>query len=145
MDTNKTYIQSQNKENQWYIIDAKNQNLGRLSTEITTILLGKKNITYTPYTINKAYVIVTNSKLISVTGLKKEQKLYKRHSGRPGSLKVETLNELQERLPNRIIEQSVKGMLPKSPLGRQLFRQLKIYEHSQHPHKAQKPNAIILN
>ena len=145
MDTNKTYIESKNKQSQWYIIDAKNHNLGRLSTQIATILLGKKKTNYTPYTINKSYVIVTNSKLISVTGQKKEQKLYKRHSGRPGSLKVETLNTLQARLPNRIIEKSVKGMLPKGPLGNQLFRQLKVYEHAKHPHQAQKPNAIILN
>ncbi len=147
MNINQTYLSkvSNNNESQWYIIDAKEQKLGRICTVIATLLKGKNQLYYTPHINHKINIIVTNSKLVEVTGQKRFQKLYKKHSGRPGGLKTENFNELQNRIPNRIIEKAVKGMLPKGPLGRKLFTQLKVYESSNHPHQAQKPNFIILN
>ena len=142
---NKTYIDKNKIKNKWYIIDASNQNLGRLSSKIAYILRGKENNSYTPHLNNKINIIIINSKLIQITGKKKEQKEYKRHSGKPGSLKVETFSKLQERMPNKILEKSIKGMLPKNILGRQLFKQLKIYSNNIHPHSSQKPILLKLN
>lgn len=142
---NKTYVPKKNHQTTWYLIDAKDKTLGRLSTEISKILRGKNNITYTPYLNNISYVIVTNAQEIKVTGVKKQHKVYKRHSGRPGGMKIETFEQLQKRIPNRIIEKSIKGMLPKGPLGRKLFNKLKVYSDSQHPHAAQNPQIISLN
>ena len=127
------------KISQWYIIDAKDQTLGRISTIIAKTLIGKNNIYYSPHKINNIYIIVINAKNIEVSGNKKICKLYYRHSGRPGGLKIETFQQLQTRIPTRIIEKSVKGMLPKNKLGRKLFTQLKVYPDSFHPHIAQKP------
>nr|YP_010986129.1 ribosomal protein L13 [Polyopes affinis]WOL37047.1 ribosomal protein L13 [Polyopes affinis] len=143
---NKTYIPTQKSKNtdRWYLIDAENQTLGRLSTNIAIILRGKNEITYTPYLENNAYIIIKNAELIQVTGQKKLQKTYKRHSGRPGGLKSETFSELQKRIPIRIIEKSVKGMLPKGSLGRKLFTKLKVYSGNTHPHTAQQPQQIYL-
>lgn len=140
---NRTYI-PQNKENRWYIVDAKNKNLGRLSSQIALILKGKNEISYTPYINPKTYIIIINAKYIYLTGQKKYQKVYKKHSGRPGGLKITTFKELYAKCPSRIIEKSVKGMLPKNSLGRQLFAQLKVYSVEQHPHDAQQPKTLIL-
>lgn len=145
---NKTYIPKKkniNLKKQWHIIDAKNQTLGRLSTLVASILRGKHEVDYTPYLINKNFIIIINSQDIRVTGNKNSQKMYKRHSGRPGGLKSETFQQLNKRLPNRILEKCIKGMLPKGPLGKQLFRQLKVYPNNHHPHIAQKPNTIYIN
>nr|WOA02425.1 ribosomal protein L13 [Gloiopeltis furcata] len=141
---NKTHIPIQKKKAQWYLVDAKNKNLGRLSTQITVILRGKNKVEYTPYIKNLSYVIVINAKKVSVSGQKKSQKTYKRHSGRPGSLKIETFEQLNKRIPNRIVEKAVKGMLPKGPLGKKLFTQLKVYTGESHPHIAQRPELISL-
>ena len=143
---NKTYIPGhKNKQNvTWYLIDAESQNLGRLSTKIASILKGKYDITYTPYLNPKKHIIIINAKYIYIANNKKRQKEYKRHSGQPGGLKSETLEKLLKRIPTRIIEQSVKGMLSKNSLGRELFRQLKVYPENQHPHEAQKPQTIRL-
>lgn len=130
------------KSPRWHLIDAKDQNLGRLSSKIAGVLKGKNSIYYTPYIVNQDYVIVINAKNIRVSGSKKLNKLYYRHSGRPGSLKVETFEELQKRIPVRIIEKSVKGMLPKNTLGRRLFNHLKVYSDSFHPHNAQNPTKL---
>lgn len=142
---NDTCIPNKVKENKWYLIDAKDQNLGRLSTKIAIILRGKNNIEYTPYMNNLSYVIIKNAKYINITGKKRFQKTYKRHSGKPGGLKTETFEELNHRIPARIIEKAVKGMLPKGALGRQLFIQLKVYSGNNHPHSAQQPKIISLN
>nr|AIA21319.1 50S ribosomal protein L13 [Pyropia kanakaensis] len=141
---NKTHAPSLNTNSNWYIIDAKNQTLGRISTHISNILRGKNKPSYTPYLDTGDYVIVINSSQVSVSGNKSNQKLYRRHSGQPGGLKVETFEQLQIRLPNRIIEKSVKGMLPKGPLGRKLFTKLKVYAGPLHPHIAQKPQEYIV-
>lgn len=142
MNQNKTYTQKTIKKQSWYILDAKEKKLGRISTIITNILRGKNTKEYSNNINQQNYIIVINSKQIKVTGQKASQKLYKRHSGKPGSMKVETFTELQKRIPNRIIEKAIKGMLPKGRLGRQLFTQLKIYEEAQHPHKSQQPQLI---
>ena len=129
----------------WYLINAENQTLGRLASEIATILRGKNKPTYTPHIDTGDFVIIINAEKISVTGKKAEQKLYRRHSGRPGGMKVENFSSLQSRIPERIIEKAVKGMLPHNSLGRQLFRKLKVYKGSEHPHSAQNPKPINFN
>ena len=129
-------------ERNWYVIDADGQRLGRIASEIANILRGKNKPTYTPHLDTGDFVIVVNADKISVTGKKRSQKLYRRDSGRPGGMKVETFAQLQARLPERIIERAVKGMLPKNSLGRQLFTKLKVYAGPSHPHEAQQPQAL---
>nr|QCI06030.1 ribosomal protein L13 [Delesseria sanguinea] len=145
VNKNKTYVKKDKEPRKWYIIDAKEQNLGRLSSKIAYFLIGKTGITYTPHVKNEVNIIIINSKLIEITGNKKYQKTYKRHSGRPGGLKIEYFDKLQQRMPNKIIENSIKGMLPKNTLGRKLFTQIKIYPNNIHPHSSQKPLLIKLN
>nr|YP_010902537.1 ribosomal protein L13 [Hypnea nidifica]WCH54392.1 ribosomal protein L13 [Hypnea nidifica] len=141
---NHTYLQNTLIKPKWYLIDAKNQRLGRLSTCITKLLKGKNEITYTPHINSNIYIIVINAQDIIVTGKKKYDKKYIKHSGKPGSLKIENFANLNKRIPTRIIEYSIKGMLPKNKLGRQLFRQINVYKSGQHPHKAQKPQTITI-
>ncbi len=143
---NKTYVPPQGSiEQKWYVVDAANQRLGRLAVEIARILRGKNKPTYTPHMDTGDFVIVVNAEKIEVTGKKRTQKLYRRHSGRPGGMKTETFDKLQNRLPERIIEQAVKGMLPKNSLGRQLFTKLNVYAGTEHPHAAQKPETLTIN
>jgi large subunit ribosomal protein L13 len=140
---NKTPLPTQETlEQKWYVIDASGQRLGRLATEIAMILRGKNKPTFTPHLDTGDFVIVVNAEKVVVTGKKAEQKVYVRHSGRPGGMKVETFAKLQKRIPERIIEKAVKGMLPKNSLGRKLFTKLKVYTGEQHPHAAQKPETI---
>lgn len=140
---NKTYLPPQDSlQREWYVVDATDQRLGRLASEIATLLRGKNKPEYTPNMDTGGFVIVVNADKVIVTGKKRSQKLYRRHSGRPGGMKVETFAHLQARLPERIIEHAVKGMLPKNSLGRQLFTKLKVYTGADHPHQAQKPQAI---
>lgn len=140
---NKTYLPSQSSlEQNWYVIDATDQRLGRLATQIAMILRGKTKPIYTPFMDTGDFVIVINAENVNVTGKKRTQKLYRRHSGRPGAMKTETFAKLQSRLPERIIELAVKGMLPKNTLGRQLFTKLKVYAGPEHPHQAQKPQVL---
>lgn len=129
-------------ERQWYVIDAADQRLGRLASEIAKILRGKNKANYTPHMDVGDFVVVVNAEKVQVTGKKRFQKLYRRHSGRPGGMKVETFEKLQARLPERIIEKAVKGMLPKNALGRQLFTKLKVYTGPDHPHEAQQPQTL---
>ncbi len=143
---NKTYVPPKDSlEQNWYVVDATDQRLGRLATEIARILRGKNKPTYTPYMDTGDFVVVVNAEKIQVTGKKRDQKLYRRHSGRPGGMKTETFAKLQARIPERIIEQAVRGMLPKNSLGRTLFTKLKVYKGSDHPHSAQKPQPITIN
>ncbi len=132
-------------EQKWYVIDAEQQRLGRLATEIAMILRGKNKPTYTPHMDTGDFVIVVNAEKVVVTGRKGQQKLYRRHSGRPGGMKTETFDQLQARIPERIIEKAVKGMLPKNALGRKLFTKLKVYKGSEHPHLAQQPEPLTIN
>ncbi len=129
-------------EKKWYVVDASNQRLGRLATEVASVLRGKNKPIYSPHMDTGDFVIIVNAEKVNVTGRKRWQKLYRRHSGRPGGMKVETFEKLQARIPERIIEQAVKGMLPKNALGRQLFTKLKVYKGSEHPHQAQKPEVL---
>ena len=140
---NKTTIPSIDSiSRQWYLVDAENQTLGRLATEVASVLRGKNKPNFTPHLDTGDFVVVINAEKIQVTGKKAEQKLYRRHSGRPGGMKVETFNALQGRIPERIVETAIKGMLPHNALGRQLFRKLKVYKGPDHPHSAQKPEVI---
>ncbi|KAJ6844145.1 50S ribosomal protein L13, chloroplastic [Iris pallida] len=126
-------------EKTWYVVDATDKILGRLASTIAIHIRGKNLATYTPSVDMGAYVIVVNAEKVAVSGKKRTQKLYRRHSGRPGGMKVETFDQLQQRIPERIIEHAVRGMLPKGRLGRTLFTHLKVYEGPDHPHEAQQP------
>ena len=142
---NKTYLPNPTTlERQWYLIDAEGLRLGRLASEIAKILRGKNKPTYTPHLDTGDFVIIVNADKVAVTGRKASQKLYRRHSGRPGGMKVETFEKLQARSPERIIEQAVRGMLPKNRLGRQLFTKLKVYAGAEHPHAAQQPQVLAI-
>ena len=144
--TTKTYIPSQASiDRQWYVVDAEGQRLGRLAAEIASILRGKNKPTFTPNMDTGDFVIVVNADKVVVTGRKSTTKLYRRHSGRPGGMKTETFDTLQARIPSRIIEQAVKGMLPKTTLGRQQFTKLKVYAGPEHPHQAQSPKTLVIN
>jgi large subunit ribosomal protein L13 len=143
---NKTYLPPQDSlERNWYVVDAANQRLGRLASEIAMVLRGKNKPTFTPFMDTGDFVVVINAEQVEVTGRKRTQKLYRRHSGRPGGMKTETFDKLQARIPERIIEQAVKGMLPKNTLGRQLFTKLKVYAGADHPHQAQQPQVLEIN
>lgn len=143
---NKTYLPPVDTiERKWYVVDATNQRLGRLASEIAKVLRGKNKPSYTPFMDIGDFVIIINADKISVTGKKRTQKLYRRHSGRPGGMKTETFAKLQARVPERIIEQAIKGMLPKNTLGRQLFTKLNVYAGPDHPHQAQKPDILEIN
>lgn len=142
----KTYVPTQNSiDQQWYVVDAADQRLGRLASEVAKVLRGKNKPTYTPNADTGDFVVVINADKVVVTGRKSSQKLYRRHSGRPGGMKVETFEQLQSRLPERILEQAIKGMLPKNALGRKLFTKLKVYAGPDHPHQAQQPQSLVIN
>ncbi len=143
---NKTSVPSIDSiDRQWYLVDAENQTLGRLATEVASVLRGKNKASYTPHLDTGDFVVVVNADKIRVSGNKPQQKLYRRHSGRPGGMKVETFAHLQERLPERIVEKAIKGMLPHNALGRQMFRKLKVYKGAEHPHSAQQPQPLQLD
>ena len=143
---NKTSLpQIDSLERQWYLVDAENKTLGRLATEVAAVLRGKYNPSFTPHLDTGDFVVVVNAEKIRVSGNKPTQKLYRRHSGRPGGMKTETFEALQDRIPERIVEKAIKGMLPHNALGRQMFRKLKVYKGSEHPHAAQKPQPLQLN
>lgn len=127
---------------EWFVIDASNLVLGRLATEIARRLRGKHKAEYTPHVDTGDYIVVTNAEKVTVTGRKFKEKVYYNHSGFPGGIKSITFDKLQAKSPERIIERAVKGMLPKNPLGREMYRKLKVYAGSDHPHAAQQPKAL---
>jgi len=127
---------------QWYIIDAESKTLGRLATEAARILVGKNLPSYNPSRNIKNALIVINADKIQISEKKRFDKFYRHHSGQVGGMKLETFNELQQRMPGRVVEKAIKGMLPKGPLGRELFTKLKVYKGDQHPHTAQKPEIV---
>ena len=139
-----TFIPSR-ENSQWFVVDAEGQKLGRLSTTVAQVLRGKHKASYTPYLDMGDYVVIINAEKIEVSGKKETQKLYRRHSGYPGGLTTETLNALRSRIPERIIEKAVKGMLPKGPLGRNLYKKLKVYKGDTHPHLAQQPQKLNMS
>ncbi len=129
-------------DRKWFVVDAGDQVLGRLATRVATILRGKHKPTYTPHADAGDHVIVINAERVRLTGNKLTDKTYYRHSGYPGGLKAETAEEILSKHPERIIEKAVKGMLPKNPLGRAMFKKLKVYAGSSHNHEAQKPQPL---
>jgi len=126
----------------WHLIDAQNQVLGRVATRAATLLMGKHKPTYTPFLDTGDHVIIVNAEKVRLTGAKEEQKLYRRHSGYPGGLVEQTARKVRETYPERILEHAIKGMLPKTKLGKQMSRKLKVYAGDRHPHEAQKPVAV---
>jgi large subunit ribosomal protein L13 len=126
----------------WYVVDASDKVLGRLATEIAHRLRGKHKAEYTPHVDTGDYIIVTNAEKVTVTGRKFKEKIYYHHTGFPGGIKSITFDKLQQKNPARIIERAVKGMLPKNPLGREMYRKLKIYIGNEHPHAAQQPKQL---
>ena len=126
-------------ERQWHVIDAGQQVLGRVATVAARLLQGKHKPQYAPFLDTGDFVIITNAQQVKLTGAKEEQKLYRRHSGYPGGLREERAKTLRQRIPTRLVESAVRGMLPKSKLGKQMYRKLKVYAGSEHPHAAQQP------
>jgi large subunit ribosomal protein L13 len=137
----KTYVPKE-VEPRWVLIDAEGKTLGRLATQIATLLRGKHRPDWTPNLPMGDFVVVVNADKIRVTGKKLEQKIYTRYSGYPGGLKQIPLEKMLATHPERVLEHAVKGMLPKGPLGRRLFKRLKVYAGPTHPHQAQKPEKL---
>lgn len=129
----------QNVERGWYLLDAENKTLGRIATEIARRLKGKHKADYTPHVDTGDFIVVINAEKVTVTGRKSTRKVYYRHSGYPGGLKETTFEKLIQKKPESVIELAVKGMLPKNPLGRAMFKKLKVYAGTEHPHVAQQP------
>lgn len=145
MIVKKTYVtKEEDVQREWYVIDASGQTLGRLAARVASVLRGKHKPVYSPSVDAGDFVIVVNAEKVHVTGRKLDQKMYYRHSGYPGGLKESTLRNLLQQHPTRVIEHAVRGMLPKNRLGRQVFRHLKVYAGSEHPHEAQQPKALEL-
>ena len=126
----------------WYLVDATGKTLGRLASEVARRLRGKHKAQYTPSMDTGDYIVVINAKDVRVTGRKETDKMYHRHTGYPGGIKSESLEKLRNRKPELIIENAVKGMLPKGPLGRQMYRKLKVYAGADHKHQAQNPQPL---
>jgi large subunit ribosomal protein L13 len=139
----KTYVATpKDRERDWLVVDANGQTLGRLATQIADALRGKRKPEYTPHIDTGDFVVVVNAEKIAVTGSKRTQKLYHRHSGYPGGLKTRTLTEMLERRPEEVIRKAVKGMLPRNRLARKQLTKLKVYAGPVHPHIAQKPQPM---
>ena len=139
----KTYMANPDKiERKWYVVDATDKTLGRLTSEIAKVLRGKNKPVYTPHIDTGDYVIVVNAEKIAVTGKKLDQKIYYNHSDYVGGMKETTLREMMDKKPEKVIELAVKGMLPKGPLGRQMYKKLFVYAGPDHKHEAQKPEAL---
>ncbi len=140
-----TYIAKEaDVEKKWYVIDATDLILGRMSTEIANILRGKNKPQYAPNVDMGDYVIVINAEKVALTGKKLEQKMYYHHSGYAGGLKETRMDKMLEAHPERIIEHAIKGMLPKNALGRKMYKKLHVYAGDSHPHAAQKPETLEL-
>lgn len=139
----KTYsAKASDVRREWYLIDATDKVLGRLSVEIAKRLRGKHKPVFTPHVDTGDFIVVVNADKIRVTGNKAQDKMYYRHTGYPGGLYETNFKKMQERFPERALELAVKGMLPKGPLGYAMLKKLKVYAGSQHPHAAQQPQAL---
>ena len=135
-----TYMaKPQDIERKWYVIDAEGKTLGRLASEAASILRGKNKPVFTPHIDTGDYVIIINAEKVQVTGKKRKEKIYKRHTGYPGGLREITFEKLQAKAPEEIIRHAVKGMMPNGKLGRQMYKKLKVYAGPEHRHAAQKP------
>lgn len=140
-----TFVPSSNTlTRKWFVVDAAGQTLGRLASGAARVLSGKNSVQYTPYIDTGDHVIVINAEKIVLTGLKAQQKLYRRYTGFPGGLREEEFLKLLARRPEEILEQAIKGMLPKSKMGRQMATKLKVYKGDKHPHDAQQPEPLTV-
>ena len=140
----KTYMASPSTiERKWYVVDAEGKTLGRLAAEVASVLRGKNKPTFTPHIDTGDNVIVVNAAKVKVTGKKLDQKVYYRHSEYVGGMKETTLRELMNKKPEQVIEHAVKGMLPKGPIGSEMFKKLHVYAGAEHPHAAQKPEELV--
>ena len=131
-------------DRKWYVVDATDMTLGRLASAVASVLRGKNKPTYTPHMDTGDYVIVVNAEKVKVTGKKLDQKIYYHHSDYVGGMKETTLREMMAKKPERVIELAVKGMLPKGPLGREMYTKLHVYAGPEHKHAAQKPEALTV-
>lgn len=139
----KSFIEKpQNVERKWFIVDAEGKTLGKVASRVASILRGKHKSTFTPHVDCGDYVIVINAEKVEVTGRKRKNKIYKRHTGYPGGLKEVTFQQLQAAKPEEIIRHAVKGMMPNGKLGRQMYKKLKVYAGPEHGHAAQKPEML---
>jgi large subunit ribosomal protein L13 len=126
----------------WFLVDASDKTLGRLASEIAHRLRGKHKAEYTPHVDTGDYIVVINAEKVRVTGAKRTDKTYHRHTGYPGGLKSMSFEKLIDKAPERVIQGAVKGMLPRNPLGRAMFKKLKVYAGTEHPHAAQQPQVL---
>ena len=138
-------VRQQDVAHDWYVVDATGQTLGRLATEIARRLRGKHKAEYTPHVDTGDYIIVVHAEKVFVSGNKETKKIYYRHSGYPGGIKSTSLKKLRAATPEALLEKAVKGMLPRNPLGRAVFRNLKVYSGDTHPHGAQQPKTMVLS
>ncbi len=139
----KTYsAKAEDVQRDWFVVDASEKTLGRLASEIAHRLRGKHKAEYTPHVDTGDYIVVINAEKVKVTGAKTTDKMYHRHTGYPGGLKSMSFEQLIEKAPERVILGAVKGMLPRNPLGRAMFKKLKVYAGSEHPHTAQQPQPL---
>lgn len=138
-------MREQDVERSWWVIDAEGKTLGRLATEIARRLRGKHKAEYTPHVDTGDFIVVVNAEKVRVTGKKETDKIYWRHSGYPGGIKQSNVATMRETHPERIIEKAVKGMLPRNSLGRAMYRKLKVYAGTEHPHAAQQPITLEIS
>ena len=141
----KTYsAKAETVERDWFVVDAEGKTLGRLATEVASRLRGKHKPEYTPHVDTGDYIVIVNAEKIGVTGKKAKDKIYYSHTGYPGGIKDITFEKLIDKAPERVLQSAVKGMLPRGPLGREMFRKLKVYAGMVHPHAAQQPQTLDL-
>ena len=129
-------------ERKWYVVDAEGKTLGRMASEVAAILRGKNKPTFTPHVDCGDYVIVINAEKVAVTGKKRQEKIYKRHTGYPGGIRELTFEQLLEKHPEEVVKHAIKGMMPTGKLGRQMYKKLKVYAGPEHKHEAQKPEVL---
>jgi large subunit ribosomal protein L13 len=138
-----TYIpKADSLERRWFVVDARGQVLGKVATTVANVLSGKRKPIYTPFLDTGDHVVVVNAEQVVLTGTKEEGKLYHRHSGYPGGLTTRAAKDVRQEHPARLVEEAVRGMLPKTRLGRAMFNKLKVYAGPKHPHRAQKPEPL---
>jgi large subunit ribosomal protein L13 len=145
MKSNTPMLSAADIKPRWFVVDAGGQTLGRLATRVARILSGKHRPQWVPYLDTGDFVVVTNAEKVRMTGSKLEEKLYRRHTGYPGGLRSVLARDMIAKHPERVIEEAVRGMLPKSKLGRKMFKKLKVYRGEKHPHAAQQPAALVLS
>lgn len=142
----KTFVAKREEvQRSWYVVDAAGVSLGRLAVRVANVLRGKNKPTYTPHVDTGDFVVVVNAGEVALTGRKEEQKLYWSYSGYPGGIKQKSAAKVRARHPERLVEHAVRGMLPRTKLGRAIYRKLKVYAGPEHPHEAQKPEPLMMD